>query len=65
MLGNYLQQTTSAEDIFECIFFLGALRVKQVNMIILTYLEAAFSNTDEPYADLMLSMSEKSTKLYN
>ena len=25
MLGNYLQQTTSAEDIFRCIFF-GALR---------------------------------------
>ena len=28
MLGNYLQQTTSAEDNFRCIFFLGALRVK-------------------------------------
>ena len=26
MLGNYLQQTTSA-DIFRCIFFLAALRV--------------------------------------
>ena len=25
MLGNYLQQTTSADDIFRCIF--GALRV--------------------------------------
>ena len=22
MLGNYLQQTTSADDIFKCIFFL-------------------------------------------
>ena len=30
MLGNYLQQTTSADDIFICIFFLGALRVKHV-----------------------------------
>ena len=30
MLGNYLQQTTSADDIFRCIFFLGALRVKNV-----------------------------------
>ena len=29
MLSNYLQQTTSADDIFRCIFFLGALRVKQ------------------------------------
>ena len=28
MLGNYLQQTTSADDIFRCIFFLCALRVK-------------------------------------
>ena len=27
MLGNYLQQTTSADNIFRCIFFLGALRV--------------------------------------
>ena len=27
MLGNYFQQTTSADDIFRCIF-LGALRVK-------------------------------------
>ena len=29
MLGNYLQQTTSA-DIFRCIFFLGPLSVKSV-----------------------------------
>ena len=28
MFGNYLQQTTSADDIFRRIFFLGALRVK-------------------------------------
>ena len=28
MFGNYLQQMTSAEDIFRCIFFLGSLRVK-------------------------------------
>ena len=27
MLGNYLQQTTSVDDIFRCIFFLGSLRV--------------------------------------
>ena len=27
-LGNYLQQTTPADDIFRCIFFFGALRVK-------------------------------------
>ena len=28
MLGNNLYQTTSGDDIFRCIFFLGALRVK-------------------------------------
>ena len=28
MLRNFLQQTTSADHIFKCIFFLGALRVK-------------------------------------
>ena len=28
MLGNYLQQTTSVDDIFRFIFFHGALRVK-------------------------------------
>ena len=27
MLGNYLQQTTSADDIFRCLFILGALKV--------------------------------------
>ena len=29
MFGNYLQQTTSADDIFRCIF-LGALRVNSL-----------------------------------
>ena len=32
MLGNYLQQMTSADDIFRCIFFLGALRVKNYSI---------------------------------
>ena len=27
MFGNNLQETTSADDIFRCFFFLGALRV--------------------------------------
>ena len=29
MFGNYLQQSTSADDIFRCIFFLCALRVSK------------------------------------
>ena len=28
MLGNYLRQTTSADDIFKCIFLLGAITAK-------------------------------------
>ena len=36
MLGNYLQQTTSADDIFRCIFFLGALRVKRLSHLYIT-----------------------------
>ena len=28
MLGNYLQQTTSADDIFRCFFFLALLSLK-------------------------------------
>ena len=31
MLGNYLQQTTSADDIFRCIFFLGASRINPLS----------------------------------
>ena len=38
MLDNYLQQTTSADDIFICIFFLGALRVKLCPCCLLLYL---------------------------
>ena len=36
MLGNYLQQTTSADNIFRCIFILGALRVKDKLEILIT-----------------------------
>ena len=35
MLCKYLQQTTSADDIFRCIFFLGALRVKVPEGVVL------------------------------
>ena len=34
MLGNRLQQTTSADDIFRCIIFLGALRVNHHRHIV-------------------------------
>ena len=35
MLGNYLQQTTSADDIFRCIFFLALyLPVSSANNLV-------------------------------
>ena len=37
ILGNYLQQTTSSEDIFRYIFFLGAFRVKKKQLKICLY----------------------------
>ena len=30
MLGNYLQQTTSVDDIFRCIFFMALLVLKEL-----------------------------------
>ena len=33
MLGNYLQQTTSADNILRCIFFLGPLRVETISAV--------------------------------
>ena len=39
MLGNYLQQRTSADNIFRCIFFLGALRVKVIYKKIVAILQ--------------------------
>ena len=35
ILYNYLQQTTSADEIFRCIFFLGSLRVKAQTKILI------------------------------
>ena len=37
MLGNYLQKTTSADDFFRCIFFIGTLRVKQYSQILFKF----------------------------
>ena len=44
MLGNYLQQTTSADDVFRCIFF-GVLREKcntLLNLIFIFKIEFLF-----------------------
>ena len=39
MLGNYFQQTTSANNIFRCICFLGALRVNFFLSILIEHLK--------------------------
>ena len=33
MLGNYLEHSTSADVIFTCVFFFGALRVKPIGLV--------------------------------
>ena len=37
MLGNYLQQTTSADDILRCIFFLALKGLIEVNTCVKYY----------------------------
>ena len=49
MLGNHLQQTTSADSIFRCFFFLGALRVKSFHDYAGSYTSYFRSNIYFPY----------------
>ena len=49
MLGNYLQQTTSANDIFRCIFFLGSLRVNASMGLIVFYVINLQSSMGIPF----------------
>ena len=39
MLGNYLQQTTSADDILRCNFFLALYGLKQRNLLYRAYIQ--------------------------
>ena len=39
MLGNYLQQTTSADDIFRCIFFSYKDKYRALKMLVLCCLK--------------------------
>ena len=54
MLGNYLQQTTSADNIFRCIYFLGALRVNREGHIIDSLMDSCQQThkklTNEPFS---------------
>ena len=49
MLGNYLQQTTSADDIFRCIFFLALLRVNASMGLIVFYVIFLQSSMGIPF----------------
>ena len=51
MLGNYLQQTTSADNIFRCIFFLGAF---SVNSIPVNFLCCGLELTSVNYVDFYI-----------
>ena len=57
MLGKYLQQTTSADVIFRCIFFLGALRGKTFENQLHTPSQASlvfFNPSCTPFTELLL-----------
>ena len=54
MLGNFLQQTTSADDIFSCVFFL-ALRVKIIVVQVNVFQQRAQQTTF--IDDIRLTMS--------
>ena len=63
MLGNYLQQMTSADDSFRCIF-LGALRVKMFipsidTLVFILY--SAASQPSEPTPSLILTLKAPTT----
>ena len=45
--GNYSQQTTSADNIFRSIFFLGALRLKTLSLLVTIH--GRFLHTYNPY----------------
>ena len=49
MLSNYLQQTTSADDIFRYIFFLGALRVCPYHAELFNVLDSSSNFTQSTY----------------
>ena len=59
MLGNYLQQTTSADDIFRCILILGTLRVnvfffrREATKYKLLYAKHAWILKPKPYYSLI------------
>ena len=57
MLGNFLQQTTSADDIFRCIFFLCALRVKVFFFFFSTLLQKRSQTNGEIIFELNLRQS--------
>ena len=54
MLGNYLQQTISTDDIFRCIFFPGALRVNlhflQRRSLICLFVFVALRPSQKPWS---------------
>ena len=47
MLGNYLQQTTSADDIFRCIFFLALQGLKRSLQMQMSLKALAWSTTHQ------------------
>ena len=58
MLGNDLQQTTSADNIFRCVFFLGTLRVKLEDLRVLRRSPDLLNNVKIGQGQLQLIMEQ-------
>ena len=59
MLGNYLQETTSADDIFRCIFFLALNGLKRYVLKLTTQIQV-YGSTHEISILVALSNNEGS-----
>ena len=61
MLGNYLQQTSSTDDIFRYFFFLGALRVnkglKKIRNVIIQLIYVIFGTRSGKLKELGSNVS--------
>ena len=59
MIGSYLQQTTSADNIFRCIFYLALKGLK-----IQSLLKIVLKQTNMPFSVCLFSESEKSAAFH-
>ena len=62
MLGNYLQQATSADYIFRCIFFLALLRV---NYFLVVSLQGSHRNSKTQFHDFSMIFHDQQCNFHD